>query len=371
MRSDVGNSYSAGIRDANLTSDVLLAPATVKSSVSASLEGEGAFVRRSKRIPALDFTKGALVLIMVLYHWLNYFVRADGSIYKYLRFLTPSFIFITGFLISQVYLVNYQTSGRRVQWRLLARGFKLLGIVLCLNIALNAVRLKGFESRLGDWSPGDMAVAYLTGIAPVAFSVLVPIAYLLILSAALLIVSRRYRNIYHVASIVFVACALVFELKGIKSGYLQIFSMGMLGISVGYIPIDRINRLVKRSPAMFVTYLAYLSAITVWDDAYPLQVAGVSLSLAVIYWMGLEGAETNRIRKVVILLGHYSLFAYIAQIVILQVLRRSLAPLGTGVGVSVVAFLAGAAGTILSVEVLDGARIRIDSLNKVYTAMFG
>jgi uncharacterized membrane protein len=25
------------------------------------------------RIPALDFTKGALVLIMVLYHWINHF----------------------------------------------------------------------------------------------------------------------------------------------------------------------------------------------------------------------------------------------------------------------------------------------------------
>src|ERR1700691_3958535 len=74
---------------------------------------------KPQRIPALDFTKGALVLVMVLYHWMNYFVMADGSIYKYLRFLTPSFIFITGFLISQVYLSKYQASRSHVPGRLL------------------------------------------------------------------------------------------------------------------------------------------------------------------------------------------------------------------------------------------------------------
>jgi peptidoglycan/LPS O-acetylase OafA/YrhL len=370
MRTDVGNSYSAGVSDANLTADGLLEPATIQTSSRPRSDAEVALPRKSRRIPALDFTKGALVLIMVLYHWLNYFVRPDGSIYKYLRFLTPSFIFITGFLISQVYLAKYQTSDRHVPGRLLVRGFKLLGIVLCLNMALNAAHLKGFESRVGDWSPSDMAVAYLTGIAPVAFSVLVPIAYVLILSAGLLIVSRRYRSIYHVACAVFVACALVLELKGIKSGYLQIFSMGMLGISVGYVPIDRINGLVKRPVAIFSAYLAYLSAITLWDDVYPLQVVGVCMSLAIIYWIGLEGAEASRIRKVVILLGHYSLFAYITQIVILQVLRRSLTPFGSGISLSSAALLAGVVSTILSVEALDHTRIRMAGLNKVYTAVF-
>src|SRR5690349_11729639 len=52
------------------------------------------------RNPALDFTKGVLVLLMVLYHWINYFVTREGDLYRYLRFITPSFIFITGFLIA-------------------------------------------------------------------------------------------------------------------------------------------------------------------------------------------------------------------------------------------------------------------------------
>src|SRR4249920_949495 len=83
---------------------------------------------RSPRIPALDFTKGALVLIMVLYHWLNYFVSADGSWYRYLRFLTPSFIFITGFFVSHIYLAKYDPADTRLPKRLLERGLKLIAI---------------------------------------------------------------------------------------------------------------------------------------------------------------------------------------------------------------------------------------------------
>ncbi len=212
--------------------------------------------------------------------------------------------------------------------------------------------------------------AYLTGTAPVAFSVLVPIAYLLILSAGLLFVSRRFRNVYHLICITFVTCALLFDWMGIQTGYLQLFSIGMLGISVGYVPIDRINGLVKRRLALCIGYLAYLLAITLWNDVYPLQIVGVCFRVAVLYWVGIETAD-NRIGRIAVLLGQYSLFAYIAQIMILQILRRSLRPLGSGIVVSGVAFFACVASTILSVEILDRARAKRAGLNKAYTAVFG
>ena len=67
------------------------------------------------RNSALDFTKGALVLFMVLYHSLNYFRLDRGGPYlTYLRFLSPSFIFISGFLITHIYRSKYQTW----DWRL-------------------------------------------------------------------------------------------------------------------------------------------------------------------------------------------------------------------------------------------------------------
>src|SRR5580698_5323993 len=90
---------------------------------------------KSQRIPALDFTKGALVLIMVLYHWVNYFIGPQWGYYGYLRFLTPSFIFITGFMVSNIYLSKYVAADSRLSKRLFTRGIKLMAVFLVLNVA--------------------------------------------------------------------------------------------------------------------------------------------------------------------------------------------------------------------------------------------
>ena len=60
-----------------------------------------------------------------------------------------------------------------------------------------------------------------------------------------------------------------------------------------------------------------------WNVIYPLQIVGVCVSLAAIYPAGITHPDDGPIRKMVILLGQYSLFAYIAQIIILQGLRRN------------------------------------------------
>ena len=90
---------------------------------------------KAQRISALDFTKGALVLIMVLYHWINYFIGLQWPYYRYLRFLTPSFIFVTGFMISNVYLSKYDAADPRLSKRLFTRGLKLMAVFLALNAA--------------------------------------------------------------------------------------------------------------------------------------------------------------------------------------------------------------------------------------------
>ena len=61
----------------------------------------------NNRNPALDYTKGVLVLFMILYHWINYFVGIEGPVYPYLRFIPPSFIFIAGFLLANIYPTKY------------------------------------------------------------------------------------------------------------------------------------------------------------------------------------------------------------------------------------------------------------------------
>src|SRR5580692_606153 len=100
--------------------------------VAATSEPRIAAVTRNA---ALDFTKGVLVLVMVLYHWLNYF-HGPGDVYRYLRFLTPSFIFITGFLISNVHLSRYGSADSRLAKRLMWRGLKILVVFILLNAAI-------------------------------------------------------------------------------------------------------------------------------------------------------------------------------------------------------------------------------------------
>src|SRR5262249_20409824 len=103
-------------------------------TVATNTNGVQRKVTNVARMTSVDFVKGALVLVMVLYHWLNYFVGLQWGGYRYLRFLTPSFIFITGFIVSYVYLSKYRYDDPLLRLRLWLRGLKLLGVFVVLNI---------------------------------------------------------------------------------------------------------------------------------------------------------------------------------------------------------------------------------------------
>lgn len=338
---------------------------------SLSAAAEKTAIRKSNRIAELDFTKGALVLIMVLYHWLNYFVTGHERIYLYLRFLPTSFTFIAGFLIAQVYLSGYKKPGQQVPKRLLVRGVKLLAIVAFLNLAPVALRPNAFHTRLGDWSIDSFTMAYFTGSHAVAFSVLVPIAYLLILSAGLFGLSKHIPKLYHIETCLLVAGAVLCEYRSINSGYLQIISIGMLGISIGHVSLDDVSKLMKHPGAIFSVYFAYIAAVTWWNDSYLLQVIGVCISLICLYWVGGQDVEVLGCRRSTILLGRYSLFAYISQILILQGLRYGVRTLGIGMDGSIAAFFLCVVGTVLSVEIIDRLRNRVSAINGLYGAVFG
>ena len=104
---------------------------------------------KAARNLALDFTKGALVLFMVLYHTMNYFMENRGGAWlKYLRFLPPSFIFITGFLISNVYLTRYGSGDARLYRRLIVRGLKLVMIFTLLNLLAGLVTMQTYNGKV-------------------------------------------------------------------------------------------------------------------------------------------------------------------------------------------------------------------------------
>jgi peptidoglycan/LPS O-acetylase OafA/YrhL len=334
----------------------------------------------SQRIPALDFTKGALVLFMVLYHWLNYFISPQGDFYRYLRFVTPSFIFITGFLISSVYLSRYDTSESRLAKRLLQRGMKIFGVFILLNVIISLLFRESYAGKVvfAQLSATNMVAVYVTGNTVVAedakaaaFYILIPISYLLLISAALVIASRFYKHIFHVVGLLFLLGVAALHWNGLQSGNLELVAIGLLGVILGYVPLASVNTLVSHQYAIVAAYLCYTIVITFWNVVYLLQVVGVCLTVLFIYLLGSKNdAEPGRTRRLIILLGQYSLFGYIAQIAVLQLLHRGLRYVDLGPGALGISFLGAFALTILSVEVVHRVRARSTAVDGLYRAVF-
>jgi len=341
----------------------------VDSSQTGAQRRQSAINTPMDRIAALDFTKGLLVLIMVLYHWLNYFVSTTGFYYRYLRFLTPSFIFITGFLISHVYLAKYGVANPKLPRRLLHRGLKLLAIFGALNMAITLVPAATYRHAGDVWTIEALASAYLTGNGSAAFAILVPISYLLLVAAGLVIASRTYRHATLAACLASVVCVLILEGSGIRNGYLELLSVGMIGIACGYIPRDRIAGIVSHPRPWLAAYAVYLCSISLWREMYLLQIVGVCLTLALIYMVG-TASSAGRLAGQLVLLGRYSLFGYISQIVILQALRSGLPDVDQGSLVVPTTLIAGVVLTLLAVQLVDDLRARAKIFNRLYLAVF-
>jgi hypothetical protein len=340
--------------------------ATAKARVDSTLMTSG-------RLPAFDFTKGSLILVMVLYHWLNYFLGPQGSMYKYLRFLTPSFIFLTGFTISHIYLAKYDITAWRLPIRLLYRGFRLLITLVVLNVVV--IYLAGRANMSGNTlSVESIIAAYIagnaTGTKVIVFAVLAPISYLLMVSAALVAALRHCKYLFHITCGLALAGILVLNMNGVKLPNLELLAIGLIGVSVGFIPTAKLNSLLKHPHGLILGNLGYAFAISIWNEVFVLQIVGVCVTLALWFWLGFSHSQPGPARRLIMLLGKYSLFGYIAQIAILQLLRRGVASAGGGAGVLGVSFVAAFVLTTLSVVAVDRARGRASFVNKAYVAVF-
>lgn len=324
------------------------------------------------RITALDFTKGALVLFMVLYHWLNYFLGPGGISYRFLRFLPPSFIFITGFLVSNVYLSKYAVTDSRIPKRLLIRALKILGVFLALNFAI-ALLVTGIRNlNVGSYSSVFvLGNVHIVGVGKAAaFYILVPISYLLILSAALLVPYRSFKYTFHFTFAAFVIGIVLLSVLGYRSNNLELVSVGLLGLILGFGTVEKINSYVKHPCILGIAYAAYLALLSVWEPNFLVHTIGVCLTVALLYLLGTTRVADSRIGSQITLLGRYPLFGYIAQIAILQVMKRSLIFVELGVGQLMLTLAAAVALTVLSVNVVDVLRKKSRAVDRGYRFIF-
>jgi peptidoglycan/LPS O-acetylase OafA/YrhL len=331
------------------------------------------------RIPAFDFTKGALVLFMVLYHWLNYFYGPHGEIYKYLRFLTPSFIFITGFLISHVHFWKYGASSPKLSKRLFLRGLKLLAVFVALNLLVSILVPGSFIRNIFLARSTLMTLDTIFGTARIsssgagkiaAFGVLVPISYLLMLAALLSFACRLFKYTFQAVCAFLLLCMVVLDLHGVQSANLELVTIGLLGVVFGYVSRDKLEKLVSRPWMIVFAYFIYLIAITIGNVSLYVQMAGACLTTALIYVVGVRTDRPGRLSGRLVLLGRYSLLGYISQIAILQLLHAGLGHFNLGYAALGASLLAGFALTMISVEVIDRGRAISTTIDSAYRLVF-
>jgi uncharacterized membrane protein len=327
------------------------------------------------RLVTIDFTKGMLVLFMVLYHWLNYFYSLQGPFYAYVRFVTPSFVFITGFLISHIQLRRYGAGDHTLPWRLSQRGLKLAALFVILNgaIALLPSRVIHGRHHFLDSLLHDFVSAYIVGNTytaagkVAAFYILVPLTYLLLLSAAILTFRRYYKGVLYAAYLLCLAAIGVLAWNGLQSGNLELISIGLLGLILGNCSIDVI---VERPLLIGCAYILYTLALGAWGPVYVLQAAGAGLTLALAYIHGSHVEAGKPYADAMALLGKYSLFAYVGQIAILQILQRVLRDAGPGPETMMISLVAAVGLTLGSVMLLERARRLSSKVDFAYKLVF-
>jgi hypothetical protein len=279
--------------------------------------------RRVSRIDALDWTKGVLIIFMVVYHAINYSVHRPIA-FKYLAFLPPSFILITGFLVGQIYATKYDLSSWKPYLRLMVRG----GKVLLLFAVFNALNFIIMEKNVyhGLWAFADNAdEIFLTGRGRVAiFEVLLPIAYFLLLAPLLLWARARWAGSVVASTVALFAACHLLEKNGISWDNLTLLSAGFIGMSLGLIPIESINRFAANLFAVIGLYAGYRICSYWLGERYWVQMFAGTVTLLLIYAIGLRVNLANTFNQQMIRMGNYSLFAYLAQIAALQVFVRVL-----------------------------------------------
>jgi hypothetical protein len=272
------------------------------------------------RIDAIDFTKGMLVLLMVVYHSLNYLDYGTVP-HDYLGFVPASFILITGFLVSVVYLPRTSSGFGIVANRLAVRALKLLVIFSVLNLA---ARLLLPSDHFGA---GKEALAFFYNWVPiyvlgnaqgVAFEVLLPISYTLAASILFLHNSLARCHASRYAAVALLVICIILQSTGSSINNLNFFSAGIIGIAIGSFGFAAVSQKTVSAWTLFVASAIYLAILLYGIDNYQSQVLITLSWLIFLYALGFYLPATPWWYRQVTLLGRYSLFAYIAQIFFLQ-----------------------------------------------------
>jgi len=318
----------------------------------------------------LDFVKGILVIIMVIYHIMNYFTTASDTTFTYVRFITGSFVFISGYIIAVYYEHRFNIDKHTTSRRLITRGGKLLLLFTFLNIIINITEVGNPNKALGlSRYVHDFVDIYIYGTPyRASFQVLLPISYLLALSPIFLLFSCLYLYAYAVLFLLVFFLALL----ATPSVNVNLIIIGLIGLSVGMMSNSLKYPFFLTRTWIIVPLIAICVSLMGYLDKYIIAYSmGIIIILKLFYDLGRSSNLQTHLNQLIILLGQYTLVCYIMQIVFLQGLVFLLSRRRWGLGYETISiFLI----TIIFLSVLSLSirflRDRYTFMDKVYRLVF-
>jgi hypothetical protein len=274
------------------------------------------------RLTFLDLTKGFLVIVMVVYHCLNYTSEYQIS-FRYLSFLPPSFILVTGFILSHIYVRRYNPTDKSLTCRLVSRGGKLLLLFTLLNVMAQYMRSPVYghdvaiSALFSNWEETFLIGSGRTAV----FEVLLPIGYLLVLSPWLLRLSHHRPGLLLLVAAFLVALCALLDYYGESVLNLNLISAGLVGMVIG-------QQLIVPTILGRFTWLALLAYCLYFPFGrqigyvYVVQLIGACSALALFASLSVRMAADTWWEGRILRLGQYSLLAYVAQIAVLQLTSR-------------------------------------------------
>jgi hypothetical protein len=322
--------------------------------------------KRTARDESLDWVKGVLVVLMVVYHSLNYSPYASVA-FAYIAFLPPSFIFLSGFLLTHSYLARYVLKDRRLHQRLVVRGIKLILLFTALNLALYFVALG--SAAVEQFVDNVDAIYLVVGGRVASFPILSSIGYLLLLAPLLLGVGSLNRWVLpSVAAALLVFCSFM-EWKGYVAYHLGMISAGVIGTAFGLLPRERVACIARKWFIVVPLYCVYRVCAYFVGEPYAMQLTGVVIGLVVLYSVALKLPPESYMYRQVVLLGRYTLLGYIIQLGSIQVIVRLLGPFSTPLAVVVLGIVT-LVITWAVILIIDRLRAKARFVDATYKAAF-
>ncbi len=268
---------------------------------------------------------------MIVYHAVNY-AAADQTVLRHLRFLPGAFVFLSGLVVSRVYLARQGDGNRGAGARLMLRGVRLFVLFLTLNLLIHAVVPESYNRRL-DFAEfiGRLDVVLGPGgVRTAVFGVLLPIAYVLAASGAALALGRQGGQFLRLLGVTVFAASTAWASFTPLPFNLELSALGFLGVLAGTMPTARIPALMRRPPLIFLGLGALHLLLARGEPGFLFTAVLVSITLLALHAAGRCLYPNATAAAAVAGLGRHSLLAYLIQIAALQAIFRATRALGGG-----------------------------------------